>query len=452
MNNAIILLFIEAIGVYVVVLAVHSIRLRFGLGLFYAMLGGITAIMSWVTDTGIRVEAFGVSFLVGSAVFYTALMLGVFVVYVYDGPRSYRVAIYTVVLISILAPLFSLLLRTQLSLSGQIPGNFFPAPSLRINTASVITTIADLVFLVTIWEFLGNTKLKIAIWVRTFLALLGVLWFDSLLFNTLAFAGTSNYLSILRGSMLDRLLLSLFSFLILYAYLTWQNRKKGVIIEHRPVLSILKEALDGAADLDLAQREIERRQQTEQALRTVEQQYQTLFREMLNSFALHAIICDPQGIPKDYRFLAVNPAFERMTGLKADNIIGKTVLEVMPGTEPFWIETYGHVAITGTAAYFEHYAIELKKYFSVTAFRPAQNQFACFFEDITSKKEAEEAESKVKVLSGLLPICASCKHIRNDTGYWQSVESYISSHTQAEFTHGICPDCMKKLYPDLPID
>jgi hypothetical protein len=55
----------------------------------------------------------------------------------------------------------------------------------------------------------------------------------------------------------------------------------------------------------------------------------------------------------------------------------------------------------------------------------------------------------VKSLSGLLPICASCKKIRDDKGYWDQVESYISKHSEATFTHGICPDCIKKWYPDL---
>jgi hypothetical protein len=55
----------------------------------------------------------------------------------------------------------------------------------------------------------------------------------------------------------------------------------------------------------------------------------------------------------------------------------------------------------------------------------------------------------VKSLSGLLPICASCKKIRDDKGYWSQVESYVQKHSDATFTHGICPDCIKKLYPDL---
>jgi PAS domain S-box-containing protein len=79
--------------------------------------------------------------------------------------------------------------------------------------------------------------------------------------------------------------------------------------------------------------------------------------------------------------------------------------------------------------------------------------------DITGRKNAElerenlilqlqEALAKVKQLSGFLPICSSCKKIRDDKGYWGQIETYIRDHSEAEFSHSICPDCAKKLYPD----
>lgn len=61
----------------------------------------------------------------------------------------------------------------------------------------------------------------------------------------------------------------------------------------------------------------------------------------------------------------------------------------------------------------------------------------------------QKALDEIKTLSGLIPICASCKKIRNDKGYWQAVEQYIEERSGAQFTHGICPDCMRKLYPEL---
>ncbi|MDQ5985016.1 MAG: hypothetical protein CSYNP_00720 [Syntrophus sp. SKADARSKE-3] len=62
--------------------------------------------------------------------------------------------------------------------------------------------------------------------------------------------------------------------------------------------------------------------------------------------------------------------------------------------------------------------------------------------------ELRKALSNVKKMSGLLPICASCKKIRDDRGYWNQVEKYVSDHSEAQFSHGICPECTKKLYPD----
>lgn len=79
-------------------------------------------------------------------------------------------------------------------------------------------------------------------------------------------------------------------------------------------------------------------------------------------------------------------------------------------------------------------------------------------QDITERKCAEEdkaklidelrgAIAKVKTLSGLLPICSSCKKVRDDKGYWRQVEEYVSAYSEVEFSHGVCPDCMKRLYP-----
>lgn len=66
-------------------------------------------------------------------------------------------------------------------------------------------------------------------------------------------------------------------------------------------------------------------------------------------------------------------------------------------------------------------------------------------------EELQQAQSKIKILKGFLPICAHCKKIRDDRGYWNQIESYIRDHSEAEFSHGICPVCAKELYPDLDL-
>jgi hypothetical protein len=66
-----------------------------------------------------------------------------------------------------------------------------------------------------------------------------------------------------------------------------------------------------------------------------------------------------------------------------------------------------------------------------------------------TSEELAKSISEVRRLSGLLPMCAHCKKIRDDAGYWRRVEDYITAHSEIEFSHGLCPDCMKELYPEL---
>lgn len=74
-----------------------------------------------------------------------------------------------------------------------------------------------------------------------------------------------------------------------------------------------------------------------------------------------------------------------------------------------------------------------------------------FLQQQLEKKNAElqKALDEIKVLRGFIPICASCKRIRNDKGYWEQIESYISNHSEAKFSHGYCQECVDKLYPEL---
>lgn len=130
------------------------------------------------------------------------------------------------------------------------------------------------------------------------------------------------------------------------------------------------------------------------ALAESENLYRTLFKEMLNGIAIHEIICDSDGNPTDYRFINVNQAFEQMTGLNRDDLIGRTVLEVMPDTEPFWIERYGKVALTGTPDHFDHYSRVLDRFYEVTVYQNAPEQFTTVIADVTTSKRAEEALRK----------------------------------------------------------
>ena len=131
------------------------------------------------------------------------------------------------------------------------------------------------------------------------------------------------------------------------------------------------------------------RKQAEANLQVSERKYRELFRSMIEGFALHELIVDYSGKPVDYRFIEVNPAFETMTGLKAESIVGKSVKEVIPGIEPLWIETYGKVVISGTPITFENYSAALGRWYQVQAYSPAPGRFATIFSDVTERKKSE---------------------------------------------------------------
>jgi len=115
---------------------------------------------------------------------------------------------------------------------------------------------------------------------------------------------------------------------------------------------------------------------------------------MLNGFSYSRIIVNDSGKPVDFVFLATNDAFERMTGLKSQEVIGKRASEVLPGIEndpADWIGTYGRVALTGQSVNFKNYSVDLEKWYLVSAYSPRKGYFVAIFEDITVRKKAEEA-------------------------------------------------------------
>ncbi len=141
-----------------------------------------------------------------------------------------------------------------------------------------------------------------------------------------------------------------------------------------------------------------------------ESQYRLLFENMQQGFALHEILFDEKGKAIDYRFVLINKAFEKITGLEASSILGKRVKEILPSTEDVWIRNYAKVATTGEVLQFENYSQEFDKYFSVIAYSPEKNYFAVVFTDVTQNKiyqrelvaAKEQAEENDKLKTAFL--------------------------------------------------
>ena len=122
-------------------------------------------------------------------------------------------------------------------------------------------------------------------------------------------------------------------------------------------------------------------------------QFKLLINKMLNGFALHKIILNENGTPVDYEFLEINPAFEQKTGLKRDEVLGKRVTEVLPGTEndpENFIKLYGEVALGGEPVYKEIYSQAINKWFLISVYSPQKYYFVVMMKDIDNEKKNEK--------------------------------------------------------------
>lgn len=184
--------------------------------------------------------------------------------------------------------------------------------------------------------------------------------------------------------------------------------------------------------------------------------------DAINSSVGGMIITDREGI-----ICFVNPSFCKMFDYASTEILGKNASELFSTKE---IRNLSDVIamIDISRCDTEEFIVENKEGTTFVVEVSASNVTAvsgkvvgrmASFVDITTRKEIEadrenlikklqDALNKIKTLKGILPICTSCKKIRDDKGYWNAIETYIKDHSEADFSHSICPDCAKKLYPE----
>jgi len=175
-------------------------------------------------------------------------------------------------------------------------------------------------------------------------------------------------------------------------------------------------------------------------------------------------------ILEDGTYRYVNNAFAAPFKMLPENITGRRIWEIFSHEEAGKrMEVVKKAFATGETIVFDvRVPQDTGDIFFITSVKPVKNDkgeitsVVCISKNITERRigedlrekliiELKEALAEIKTLSGMLPICSSCKKIRDDHGYWTQIEQYISEHSDAEFSHGICPDCVDKLYPGLKV-
>lgn len=202
--------------------------------------------------------------------------------------------------------------------------------------------------------------------------------------------------------------------------------------------------------------------QNRRELREAETRCQMLF----DTVPVGLFRCTPAGL-----ILDANPALASMLGFPDRNaLLNARFPDLHAGPDEFarWRETLERQGSVGFIETRFHSAAGEVKWVQIhaKALRDPESERVFYegsVEDITERKQAEaererliaqlqDALAKVKTLTGLLPICASCKKIREDDGHWDQIELYIQNHSDAQFTHSFCPDCVRRLYPEVFVD
>lgn len=171
---------------------------------------------------------------------------------------------------------------------------------------------------------------------------------------------------------------------------------------------------------------------------------------------------------RNFKYLGGNSSFEDFSGREWSDIVGKTVYQIAPKhlADEYHSKDLELMEKPGTQVYESrvmkpdgqelHVMFHKATYFDlhgdldgmigvildITELRKAEAEKESTIEDL------QKALTEVKTLSGLIPICASCKNIRDDSGFWQKLERYLLTHSSAEFSHSICPECSDKLFAD----
>jgi PAS domain S-box-containing protein len=205
-------------------------------------------------------------------------------------------------------------------------------------------------------------------------------------------------------------------------------------------------------------RDITERKRAEQALRESEERLRAIMEQSPEAIFLVDV--------ETGRILEANSAFQDLLGYSSEEIVGLPVFDLVSADREIMDRRFQDTIQAGRVTsderqYRKKDGSLIDVWVSRKAVSYAGKKVMCvILHDLTERKQAEAEREKLiqelqealangKTLRGLIPICANCKKIRDDKGYWQQVEVYVHEHSEAKFTHGLCPECAKLLFPEL---
>ncbi len=297
-----------------VVLGAHALRSAYSLAPIYVCLGFVASTMMWLVTVGARIEFYNLTALWGST-FFGAMLIGVFVLYVFDGTQAARLALMTTVGVILATFALESSLAWQTSRGMTQMALAWPTPSPRLYFSSALVSVIDLVVMAVVWESLRRWRWMGSLTASIFATLLATLALDSLLFPLMALGRIPEAQALMQGALAERLILVLWLSPVLGAYVRWQQRLNGSDLGRGKVLSILVGSAASEKRLNRAEAEIRERMRIEDDLRRSETALQTV----LDNCRAVVFLKDARG-----RYMLINPFFEQALGVGKDAAIGKT--------------------------------------------------------------------------------------------------------------------------------